>query len=586
MPVPGTTLKSYRPLIQGTNGVVVSSHPSASNAGLDILRQGGNAIDAGVAVGLALNVVHVDDCGFLGVAPTIMYLADRKDVVTIDGLGVWPEAASVEYFQRQHGGQLPEGILRALTPGAADAWITALARYGTMRFADVVEPAITLADQGFPMYRYLADRLEMSFDRYNRWPSSAEIFLPGGRSPAVGEMFFQKDVAATLRRIGAVEGAHRDQGRESALMAARDYVYKGELAESIVSFCREQGGLLTLDDLAKYRVRIEPSVMVNYRGYDVYTCGPWCQGPVFTQALKILEGFDLGAMGHNSAEYIHVITQALNLAFADREQYIGDPAFVDVPMSELLSEAYLQERRKLIDPERAWPVMPPAGDPRKCVATLEGSLQSALEAVGVQGTGGHHSGGTSYFAVIDKFGNMFSCTPSEGMKMGGAIIPGTGLFLSLRGVQSRVKEGHPASIAPGKRPRLTPAPALALRGGEPVMSFGAHGGDHIPQGTLQLFLNVVECGRDPQEAVEEPRFYTYSFPSSSYPNADEPGMMRVEGRIPQEVIEALRQLGHTVERYPDWWEGSALYGIITRNPQTGVLQGGADPRCEAYAVGY
>ena len=204
MPVPGTTLKSYRPLIQGTNGIVVSSHPSASNAGLDILRQGGNAIDAGVAVGLALNVVHVDDCGFLGVAPTIMYLADRKDVVTIDGLGVWPEAASVEYFQRQHGSQLPEGILRALTPGAADAWITALARYGTMRFADVVEPAITLADQGFPMYRYLADRLEMSFDRYNRWPSSAEIFLPGGRSPAVGELFFQKDVAATLRRIAGV----------------------------------------------------------------------------------------------------------------------------------------------------------------------------------------------------------------------------------------------------------------------------------------------------------------------------------------------------------------------------------------------
>ena len=586
MPVPGTTLRSFRPMIQGTNGVVVSSHPSASMAGLDILRRGGNAIDAGVAVGLALNVVHVDDCGFLGVAPTIMYLADRKEVTTIDGLGVWPKAASVEYFQRNHQGQLPGGILRALTPGTADAWFTALARYGTRSFEEVVGPAIALAEQGFPMYRYLVDRLRDTFDLYNHWPSSADIFLPGGRSPQVGEMFFQKDEAATLRQIVAVEEAHRAQGREAALMAARDFVYKGELAEKIVSFYQSQGGLLTMDDLADYRVRIEPPVMVNYHGYDVYTCGPWSQGPVFPQALKILEGFDLRAMGYNSATYIHTVTQALNLAFADREQYIGDPAFVDVPIDALLSEGYLRERRALIDPDRAWPAMPPAGDPRKCRATLEGAPQSAWEAVSAMRTVGEQSAGTSYFGVIDKDGNIFSCTPSEGMKSGGPIIPGTGLFLSLRGSQSRVQEDHPASIAPGKRPRLTPAPALVLRDGQPVIALGAHGGDHIPQGQLQLLLNVVEFGLDPQEAVEAPRFYSYSFPSSASPPAYEPGVMRAEGRIPQEVIDALRQRGHTVEQYPDWWEGSALYGVITRDPRTGVLQGGADPRSEAYAVGY
>ena len=586
MPVPGTTLRSFRPQIQGTNGVVVSSHPGASMAGLDILRRGGNAIDAGVAVGLALNIVHVDDCGFLGVAPTIMYLADRREVTTIDGLGVWPKAASVDYFRRKHQGQIPRGILRALTPGAADAWFTALARYGTMSFEEVAGPAIDLAEQGFPMYRYLADRLRDAFDLYNQWPSNAEIFLPGGRSPAVGEMFFQKDAAATLTQIVAVEDAHRAQGREGALMAARDFVYKGELARRIVSFYQSLGGLLTMEDLAGYRARIEPPVTVSYHGYDVYGCGPWCQGPVLPQALKILEGFDLRAMGHNSAAYIHTVTQALNLAFADREQYIGDPAFVDVPMDELLSEAYLRERRTLIDPDRAWPEMPPAGDPRRRRATLEGAPQSPMEAVSAMGSAGEHGGGTSYFGVIDKAGNIFSCTPSEGMKGGGPIIPGTGLYLSQRGSQSRVQEGHPASIAPGKRPRLTPAPVLVLRDGHPVMALGAHGGDHIPQGTLQLFLDVVEFGLDPQEAVEAPRFYSYNFPSSASPPSYQPGTMRAEGRIPQDVIDSLQRLGHTVERYPDWWEGSALYGVITRDPQTGVLQGGADPRCEAYAIGY
>ena len=414
MPVPGTTLSSFRPLIQGVNGVVVSSHPSASMAGLEVLKRGGNAIDAGVAVGLALNIVHADDCGFLGVAPTIMYLADRKEVTTIDGLGIWPKAASVEYFQRNHNGQMPTGIPRALTPGGADAWFTALARYGTMSFADVAGPAIALAEQGFPMYRYLAGRLRDAFDLYAAWPSNAEIFLPEGRPPAVGEMFYQKDAAETLAQLVAVEDTNRSQGREGALLAARDFVYKGELAQKIVSFYQSQGGLLTMADLAEYNARIEPPVTVNYHGYDLYSCGPWCQGPVLPQALKILEGFDLKAMGHNSAEYIHAATQALNLAFADREQYIGDPAFVDVPMDEMLSEAYVKERRTLIDPDRAWPVTPPAGDPRRRRATLDGAPRSPAEAIPAVATAGEEGGGTSYFGVIDKDGNIFSSTPQRG----------------------------------------------------------------------------------------------------------------------------------------------------------------------------
>jgi gamma-glutamyltranspeptidase / glutathione hydrolase len=585
MPIAGTTLTSLRPLIQGTSGVVVSSHPSAAMIGLDILRQGGNAIDAGVAVGLALNVVHAHECNFLGVAPTIMYLAGRREAVTIDGLGVFPKALSVEYLQRHHQGQFPAGLLRALTPGAADAWFTALARYGTMRFADVVAPAIALAERGFPVYRFLATAIRTAPETYRRYPGNAAVFLPNGRPPAVGEMFYQKDLAATLRQLVAVEEAHRSQGREGALQAARDVVYRGELAERIVAFCQAEGGLLTMADLADYRVRCDPPVKVNYRGYDVYATGPWGQGPVFPQALKILEGFDLRGMGHNSAAYIHTVTQALNLAFADRERYIGDPAFVDVPMDAMLSESYLRERRRLIDPERAWMVMPPAGDPRRGKATLDGAPQSAREAAAAAGTVGSEVAGTSYFGVIDKDGNIFSCTPSEGAKSG-PIIPGTGLALSLRGSQAKVEPGHPAAVGPGKRPRLTPAPALVLKDGQPVMALGGYGGDHIPQGTLQIFLNAVEFGLDPQEAVEEPRFYTYNFPNSSYPATYLPGVMRAEGRISAEVLEALRQRGHTVERLSDWFEGACLYGMIIRHPQSGVLQGGADPRGEAYAVGY
>jgi gamma-glutamyltranspeptidase/glutathione hydrolase len=274
-----------------------------------------------------------------------------------------------------------------------------------------------------------------------------------------------------------------------------------------------------------------------------------------------------------------------DLAIADREQYIGDPAFVDVPMPELLSEAYLRERRTLIDPQRAWPAMPPAGDPRHGRATLPGAPQSPAEATAAAGTPGQEAAGTSYFGVIDQHGNIFSCTPSEGAKSG-PIIPGTGMALCLRGSQSKVEPGHPAALAPGKRPRLTPEPALALKAGQPVLAFGGYGGDHIPQGTLQVFLHLVEFGLDPQEAVEAPRFYSYSFPSSGFPSAYHPGLLRAEGRMAADVLEALRQRGHTVEAYPNWWEGSCLYGIISCDARTGVLQGGADPRGEAYAVGY
>ena len=314
---------------------------------------------------MALNVVHVDDCSFLGVAPTVIYLADRKEVTTIDGLGVWPKAASVEYFQKNHGGKIPTGVLSSLTPAAADSWLTSLSRFGTMTFGQVATAAIDLAGNGFPMFRYLAGRFKSAFDQYNAHPSTAEIYLPGGRAPKQGEMFYQKDLAATLSKIADVEASNAGTGREAALKAARDYIYVGELGRRIASYNQEMGGLLTEEDLARYHVQVAPPVTVNYKGYDVYSTGPWGQGPAFPQALKILEGYDLASMGHNSAEYIHTVSQALNLAFADREQYVGDPDFVDVPINEMLAEEYLVKRRSLIDSGRGLAGHAPRGRPEK-----------------------------------------------------------------------------------------------------------------------------------------------------------------------------------------------------------------------------
>jgi len=585
MPVPGTTLTSLRPLTQGVNGLVVASHPAAAMAGYEVLKRGGNAVDAGVAVGLALNVVHSHECSFLGVAPMLMYLADRRAIVEIDGLGWWPKAATLDYFQQHHDGKLPPGIHRTLTPGAADAWFTALAQYGTLSFGEVAEAAIKLAGDGFPMYRFLASAIQTAPQMYTSAPSTKAVFMPQGRAPKRGELFYQKDLGASLRQLAEIEAANRKAGRIAALQAARDVVYKGTLAQTIIDFCRAEGGLMTMEDLAAFHVRQDTPAHVNYRGYDVYCTGPWGQGPAFPQALKLLEGFDLRAMGHNSAAYAHVVDQAINLAYSDREAYIGDPAFVDVPLQRLLSEEYLRERRKLIDPDHAWPIMPPAGDPRGRHATIPGAPQSAVEAAASAGTSGPQTSGTSYFGVVDRHGNMFSCIPSEGAKSG-PIVPGTGMALSWRGFQSKTEAGHPAALGPHRRPRLTPCPSLVMKNGEPAMVLGGYGGDHIPQGTLQVFLNIVEFGFDPQEAVEAARFYSYSFPNSQYPSAYDPGLMRAERRMGSEVMEALRTRGHKVEPHPDWWEGACLYGAITRDAASGVLQGGADPRGEAYALGY
>jgi gamma-glutamyltranspeptidase / glutathione hydrolase len=569
-------MPTYRPSITGSRHMISAGHYSAAHAGFQILETGGNAIDAGVAAGIAVSVLQTDRVNFAGVAPIMMYVANQRKVVNIDGLGTWPRAASIDYFRREHGGAMPPGILRTVMPAAPAAWIKALADHGTMSFGDVAQAAIRLTRDGFAMHGFMADYIRDHEDSYRRWPSSAAVFLPRGTAPKVGELFFQKDLAASLQYMVDEEAAHRSKGRAAGLKAARDAFYRGDIAQKIAKYHRENGGWVTLEDLAAYDVRYEPTVKIEFRGVEVHACGPWSQGPMLPQTLSLLAGFDLKAMGHNSAAYVHHLTEALKLAFADRHRYYGDPQFVDVPLGALLSEEYARARRRLIRSHEAWKEMPPAGDVKGYAGKT--ALPEAEHGEPAP------LADTSYACVIDAAGNAFSTTPSDGSSAT-PVIPGTGLCPSSRGSQSWTDPAHPAALAPGKRPRLTPNPALALKDGKLYMPFGSPGNDIQPQAMVQAFLNIVLWDMDPQAAVEAPRFATYSFPSSSEPHAYHPGRLNLESRIDRATVEALASLGHKVAPWDEVeWRSGAVCAIRV-NPDTGLLEGGADPRRPCYALG-
>jgi gamma-glutamyltranspeptidase/glutathione hydrolase len=565
--------------------MVVSGHPLATRAGVRILEKGGNAIDAGVAAGLCLGILMPDMVSFAGVAPIMVYLADRKEIKAVSGLGPWPGKASVDYFIRRHDGKIPVGIERTVVPAAPDAWIQTLKNYGTMSFEEVSRDAIDLAEQGFPMYQFMSNNIKESVDHYRRWPSQAEIYLPKGRPPEPGEIFVQKDLAQTIKKMVRAEQKKRFSGREEALQAARDEFYKGEIAEAIVDYSGKHGGLLERDDLEKFGVTIEDPLHITYRGLMVCSCRPWCQGPVLLQMLNMLEAFDLKGLGHNSAEYIHLIAEAAKLVYADREMYYGDPDVIPVPMEGLLSQDYAAARRGLIDRERAWPEMPPAGNPWEWQSQTSTGKTARREVTPPASGGEPKDGDTSYVCVVDRYGNAFSATPSDGAE-NTPTIPGTGLAVSSRGSQSWVDPNHASSVQGGKRPRLTPNPSMVFKNRKLLMPFGTPGGDVQCQAMLQAFLNIVEFQMDPQVAVEAPRFATFSFPNSFYPHDYHPGLLRVERRIGPDPVAALRKKGHRVEEWPDWaWRAGAVCCILI-DSVNGVLLGAADPRRESCAWGW
>lgn len=569
---------SYRPTLMGTHRMVASGHPLASLAGERVLARGGNAIDAGVAAGLCLTVLQVDMIDLAGVAPIMIYLAAEDRVFTLSGLGRWPQAASVAYFQRHCGGRIPSGVLRCVTPGAPDAWITALELYGSMRLGEVMQDAIQLAEQGFPMHPFMAANLQAGADQLRQWPSSAAIFLPNGRVPEVGERFVQSDLGRTMRRLVAAEDSALHGGRQAGLQAAREAFYRGDIAKEIAAFYQSQGGLLTAEDLADFRVQIEEPVRLRFRDYDIYTCGPWCQGPVLAQAAALLEAYDLAALGHNSPAYVHLLTEALKLVFADRERYYGDPEFVDVPMQGLLAADYTTERQRLIRPDRAISGMPPAGTPDGPGTPWHGATpkEGAVAAEALD---------TSYVCAVDEDGNVFSATPSDTC-VNAPVVPGTGLVVSTRGSQSWAVDGHASAIAPGKRPRLTPCPAIIFKDGKPFMPLGTPGGDVQCQAMLQVFLNVAVFGMAPQAAIEAPRFATFSYPGSFEPHDYLPDTLRLEQRLADTVGNALADKGHKVEGWPDWtWRAGGVCAV-TIDRRNGVLSAGADPRRMSYAIGW
>jgi gamma-glutamyltranspeptidase/glutathione hydrolase len=553
------SIPSLRPTIAGTRHAVSAGHYLAAQAALQVLEGGGNAIDAGVAAGLVMGVVQSQLVNIAGVAPIILYSAEADEVVTISGLGWWPRALDPQLFMREHGGAIPEGILRTVVPAAPDAWITALTRYGTMTFGEVARAAIRFAGGGFVMYPLMAELLKTYETGYARWPSSAAIYLPGGAPPQVGERFVQADLARTLQYMADCEAAAGGD-RAAGLRAARDAFYRGDIARTIVAFHQSEGGLLSMDDLAAFQVEVERPVSVATRAAEVFSCGPWCQGPTLLQMLRMLDGQDLTALGHNSPDYLHTLTETVKLAFADRHRWFGDPRFIDVPLHRLLDPAYATARFAEIDPDRAQVEVSPGA--------LAGVALPPLD--------------TSYVGVVDDRGNVFSATPSD-VSYDTPVVPGTGLCPSSRGSQSWADPRHPSGVAPGKRPRLTPAPFLARDRDRRFTAFGTPGGDVQLQALLQVWLNLHAFGMTPQQAVEAPRIASYSFPDSFEPHTAYPGRLNAESRIGQPTLDELAARGHDVRPWPEFaWRAGAV--CLARQTASGV-EAGADPRRPAYALG-
>lgn len=573
-PVPVRT--SNRPPILARQAAIASGHYLATEAGMRMLRQGGNAIDAGVAAGICIDVLLPDLCSFGGVAPIIVYHKASGDLVSISGLGYWGRSASLQHYLDHENGEIPVGVKRSVVPGAPDSWLTALARYGKLTFADVVQPAIELCEGGFVMYPSLHRNISKERDQIAQWSSTSAIFLPDGDVPSVGTVFRQTDLAMTFRRMAAAEAQAGGRGRAAGIEAARDEFYSGEIGKQIAEFIQTEGGFIDESDLAEFHSEIERPHSVSYRDLEVFACGPWCQGPVNLQVLSMLAGENLGEIGHNSADYIHLVSEAFNLAFADRERYYGDPEFTDVPMDILLSADYAAARRAQIDIARAFGEMPPAGSIDGFAAQQSPAGMRAAAALQPD---------TSYVCAVDDEGNAFSATPSDGIGST-PIVPGLGLVCSGRGSQSWLDPQHASALAPRKRPRLTPNPAMAFRDGQLFMPFGTPGADMQPQSMVQVLLNVIDFGMDVQQAIEAPRFGTFNYPESFWPHTYRPGRLSLEGRIAREVGDELAARGHDVEWWPEWTRIAGNVCAIRVDHAAGTLEAGADARAEAYATGW
>ncbi|MEZ2127311.1 MULTISPECIES: gamma-glutamyltransferase family protein [unclassified Sinorhizobium] len=588
-----------RPEILGTFGVVASTHWIASSVGMSILEKGGNAFDAAVATGFVLQIVEPHLCGPGGDLPAVIYSKKKDKVEVICAQGPAPAGATIEHYTREGLSLIPgDGLLSTVIPGAFDGWMLMLRDYGRLTVRDVLEPAIYYAEHGHPVLPRVSATIKDLGEFFRKeWPTSFETWLPGGSAPEPLSNFKNPVLAETWKRI--VAEAESKAGREAQIEAARDAFYRGFVAEAMDAYLRvaevmdasgnRHKGVLTADDMANWSATIEEPQTYDYHGWTIAKQKPWGQGPVLLQSLSLLKGFDIGAMDPAGAEFVHTVTEAMKLAYADREVYYGDPNFTNVPMEYLLSDTYAAERRKLIGSEASLELRPGR------LPDLESQYDLTMEMLErpdaktgavYEPTMAHLTekrGDTVHIDVIDREGNIVSVTPSGGWLQSSPIVPGIGFCLNSRAQMFWLKPGLPSSLAPGKRPRTTLTPSLGLYEGRPTLAFGTPGGDQQDQWQLAFFLRYAHYGLNLQEAIDQPLFHTSHFPSSFYPRTREPGGITAEANFSPEVLDALRKKGHKLTVADPWTVGRLT---AAKREADGLMRAAATPRMmQAYAVG-
>jgi gamma-glutamyltranspeptidase/glutathione hydrolase len=588
-----------RPEIAGTFGVVASTHWLASAAGMAVLEEGGNAFDAAVAAGFVLQVVEPHLNGPGGEVPIILHDAGTDAVEVICGQGTAPAGATIAHYRGLGLDLVPgSGLLSAVVPGAFDAWMLLLRDHGTLKLRDVLCYAIGYAEHGYPLVPRISATIQSVEPLFrSEWPTSAAIYLPGGQVPAPDKLFRNTALAETYKRL-LDEAEAKSADREDQIQGLRDAWYRGFVAEAIGAFCADQElidssgrrhrGVLTADDMAIWQATKEPPTTFDYHGHTFCKNGVWSQGPVFLQQLALLAKADLASMDPVGPEFVHTVTEAAKLAFADREAFYGDPDFVEVPIETLLSADYNDRRRGLIAEEASFELRPgsiaghggavdlAAAVRRQSIrdATL-GSGEPTMEADAA-------AGDTCHLDVIDRHGNMVSATPSGGWLHASPAIPELGFCLTSRAQMFWLEEGLPSSLAPGRRPRTTLSVNLVLRDGAPYMVFGTPGGDYQDQWTLTFALRHLHHGMNLQEAIDAPMFQTDHMPASFWPREADPGSLTLEGRFSETCARALQASGHRVAIAEDW----SLGRLSAATRDGGLLKAAANPRMmQGYAAG-
>ncbi|GGP00729.1 gamma-glutamyltransferase family protein [Wenjunlia tyrosinilytica] len=595
-----------RPELRGTFGAVSSTHWLASAAGMATLEAGGNAFDAAAATGFVLQVVEPHLNGPAGDVPILFFDPASGRAQVICGQGPMPRAATPEAFQALGLPRIPgSGLLPATVPGAFGAWLKLLEEHGTLHLAQVLRYAVGYAADGYPVLPKAAEAISVLAELFrDQWLESGRTYLVDGAPPHPGSRLRNPALAETYRRV-LKEAEAAGPCRQQQIRAAHQAFYGGFVAEAVDAHLRtdvldatgrRHRGFLTGDDLARWEPRTEDTVSRAYRGLEVHKPGPWSQGPVFLQQLALLEGFDLAAMGLDSADHLHTVIECAKLAYADREAWYGDPNFTDVPLSTLLSDAYADDRRRLVGDhasDRLRPGAPDGRPPR--IPPLDraeppegpywqGQLYEGLPTVVPPVVAATEAcGDTCCLTVTDRHGNMVAATPSGGWLKSSPVIPGLGFPLGTRGQMAWLEEGHPNSLAPGKRPRTTLSPTLVVREGRARLAFGTPGGDQQDQWTLGFFLAHTDFGLDLQQAVETLAFHSEHVPSSFTPRTHRPLAVRIESRRANEAAADLARRGHALVSVPDWSLGKVC--AVGVEPGDGLLRAAASPRGgQAYAI--